>query len=107
MTEQRLDLGLTSTRASDCGCGCGHTSAASAEPATTASPSNIELRVEGMTCDHCVRAVTDELSAVENVTAVTVDLHAGTTSIVRVTTDGPVDEQAVAAAIDEAGYTLA
>ncbi|MFZ8758517.1 heavy-metal-associated domain-containing protein [Microbacterium sp. HMH0099] len=66
-----------------------------------------ELRVEGMTCDHCVRAVTAELSAVENVTAVSVDLRAGATSAVRVTTSGPVDDRAVAAAIDEAGYTLA
>lgn len=67
----------------------------------------LELRVNGMTCDHCVHAVTEELSAVENITAVTVDLHAGATSVVHVSTDGPVDQQAVAAAIDEAGYTLA
>lgn len=59
--------------------------------------------VEGMTCGHCVKAVTEEVSAIEGVTAVDVDLASG-----RVTVTADVDPatEAVAAAVDEAGYTL-
>jgi copper chaperone CopZ len=56
--------------------------------------------VAGMTCDHCKVAVTDEVTKVDGVTSVDVDLD---TKLVRVHgTD--VDEAAVVAAIDEAGY---
>jgi copper ion binding protein len=61
------------------------------------------FRVEGMTCDHCRRAVTTEVSAVAGVQAVTVDIEAGT---VTVSADQPVDRSDIAAAVDEAGYTL-
>lgn len=61
------------------------------------------FRVEGMTCDHCRRAVTTEVSAVPGVRAVTVDIEAGT---VTVSADRPVDRSDIAAAVDEAGYTL-
>ena len=60
-------------------------------------------QVQGMTCDHCVRAVTGELTGLEGVTGVDVDLAAGA---VRVTSDAPLDEAAVRAAVDEAGYEL-
>jgi copper ion binding protein len=60
--------------------------------------------VTGMSCEHCVRAVTDEVSKVDGVTGVEVDLGTGT---VAVTADGRVDAAAVAAAVDEAGYELA
>jgi copper chaperone len=63
--------------------------------------------VTGMTCGHCVSAVTDEISAIPGVRAVEVDLHAGATSPVTVTSDAPLDEQAVRAAVDEAGYEVA
>ena len=56
--------------------------------------------VAGMTCDHCRAAVTGEVAAVAGVTAVDVDLD---TKLVRVSGAG-VDEDAVVAAIDEAGY---
>ena len=59
--------------------------------------------VEGMTCGHCVGAVTGEVSKVSGVTGVRVDLEAKT---VTVTGDG-VDDAAVATAVDEAGYTVA
>jgi copper chaperone len=56
--------------------------------------------VAGMTCGHCKVAVTDEVTKVGGVTSVDVDLD---TKLVRVHgTD--VDEAAVVAAIDEAGY---
>lgn len=59
--------------------------------------------VKGMTCGHCVQAVSAEVAKVAGVTGVRVDLEAGA---VTVTSDGPADEQAVRAAVDEAGYEL-
>ena len=59
--------------------------------------------VEGMTCDHCRNAVTTEVSAVAGVQAVSVDIASGT---VTVSADQPVDRADIAAAVDEAGYTL-
>lgn len=64
-------------------------------------------RITGMTCDHCVAAVTDELTALDDVTDVRVQLVAGGTSTVTVESDAPLDPDAVAAAVDEAGYALA
>ncbi|MFN8075719.1 MAG: cation transporter [Kineosporiaceae bacterium] len=63
--------------------------------------------VKGMTCGHCVNAVTEELSALDGVTGVQVDLVAGGLSPVTVTSEAPLDADAVAAAVDEAGYALA
>jgi len=60
--------------------------------------------VAGMTCAHCVSAVTEEVTAVPGVTAVDVDLSSGRLTV---TSDTPVDEEAVRAAVDEAGYELA
>jgi copper chaperone CopZ len=65
------------------------------------------LNVTGMTCGHCVSAVTEELQGVDGVQDVAVDLVAGGASTVTVTSDGPLDESAVRAAVDEAGYELA
>ena len=70
------------------------------------TPTTTTIRVAGMTCGHCVSAVTEELTALPNVTAVDVDLVAGGTSPVTVTSDGPLDEAGIAAAVDEAGYEL-
>lgn len=64
------------------------------------------VAVTGMTCSHCVRAVTDELSMLPGVIGVTVDLIADGVSPVTVTSDGPLDPEQVAAAVDEAGYAL-
>jgi copper chaperone len=64
--------------------------------------------VTGMTCGHCAGAVTDELKALDGVSEVQVDLVAGGTSTVTVTSAAPLDEAAVAEALDEAGdYELA
>jgi copper chaperone len=62
--------------------------------------------VTGMTCAHCVAAVTDELSALDGVDAVSVDLVAGGDSTVTVSSQSPLDAAAVAEAVDEAGYAL-
>jgi copper chaperone CopZ len=64
-------------------------------------------RVTGMTCGHCVSAVTEEITALPGVTDVAVDLVKGGTSTVTVTSDAELDESAVAGAVDEAGYALA
>ena len=67
-----------------------------------------EFSVTGMTCSHCVRAVTGELEQLDGVTHVTVDLVAGGTSIVKVAGTSLVTEADVEAALDEAGdYKLA
>jgi copper chaperone len=60
--------------------------------------------VTGMTCAHCVSAVSSEIRQIPGVTDVDVELNSGT---VTVTSDQPVDDAAVAAAVDEAGYALA
>jgi copper ion binding protein len=60
--------------------------------------------VTGMTCSHCVQAVTGEISALAGVADVRVDLASGA---VTVTSDAPLTDDDVRAAIDEAGYELA
>jgi copper chaperone len=60
-------------------------------------------RVSGMTCEHCVRAVTAELSDLAGVTGVTADLMPDGTSAVTVSGETPLDGQAVVAALEEAG----
>ena len=62
-----------------------------------------EYRVTGMTCGHCVSAVTSELKEIPGVTEVAVDLVAGGTSSVTVDSEQPLDNAQVAAALDEAG----
>jgi copper chaperone CopZ len=64
-------------------------------------------QVQGMTCEHCVKAVKEELGAVPGVNAVEVDLVPDGVSAVTVTSADPLDPAIVAAAIDEAGYALA
>jgi copper chaperone len=63
--------------------------------------------VTGMTCDHCVKAVTEEVSALDGVTSVDVVLVTDGPSEVTVTSDAALDRSAVAEAVDEAGYELA
>ncbi|MEU9826982.1 heavy-metal-associated domain-containing protein [Micromonospora chersina] len=60
--------------------------------------------VAGMTCEHCVRAVTEELSALPGVEEVRIDLASGTATV---TSAAPLPVESVRAAVDEAGYELA
>jgi len=65
-------------------------------------------QVTGMTCEHCVHAVTDELENLDGVSSVRVDLNPGGETAVTVSSDKPLAGEAVAAALDEAGdYHLA
>jgi copper chaperone len=60
--------------------------------------------VTGMTCGHCVASVTEEISEIDGVTDVAVDLPTGA---VTVTSSKPLDSADVRAAVEEAGYQLA
>jgi copper chaperone CopZ len=64
--------------------------------------------VNGMTCGHCVHAVTEELTGLAGVRSVDVALVAGGTSTVTVDAATEIADAEIAAALDEAGaYTLA
>ena len=98
------NLSITDVNASSCSC-C-------ATPGTTAAPPSAETEltseflVEGMTCNHCVSSVTEELSALPGVGSVAVDLVAGGTSRVTIASVDPLNPDAVRAAVEEAGYSL-
>jgi copper chaperone len=59
--------------------------------------------VSGMSCDHCVHAVSTEVGALTGVTGVDVDLGSGQ---VKVVSDRPLDDGVVRAAVEEAGYQV-
>jgi copper chaperone len=61
-------------------------------------------RISGMTCEHCVGSVRGELAQLPGVLEVRVDLGAGTATV---TSEQPLDDAAVRAAVDEAGYEVA
>jgi copper chaperone len=60
--------------------------------------------VTGMTCDHCTRAVTEEIGVLPGVSGVQVELSTG---LVTVTSDAPLADESIRAAVDEAGYEVA
>jgi len=60
--------------------------------------------VIGMTCGHCVNSVTDEVAQVPGASDIDVDLPTGGLTV---TSEVPVDDAAVRAAVEEAGYQLA
>jgi copper chaperone len=119
------DLGLTDKNAaatSGCGCGgggacaCGghgeshgHGQAHGAGHAHGAGIAKLGQRFEvaGMTCEHCVASVTEELSALDGVQAVAVDLKPGAASTVVVNASRALSGAEVRAAVEDAGYTLA
>lgn len=65
-----------------------------------------DVSVAGMTCDHCVTAVSDELGKIRGVTRVEVVLAEAGPSSVAIEADSDLDRAAVASAISEAGYEL-
>ncbi|NPD04398.1 heavy-metal-associated domain-containing protein [Nocardioides sp. zg-1308] len=60
--------------------------------------------VTGMTCGHCAASVTEEISEIDGVEDVAVVLDTGA---VTVTSTAPLDDSAVRAAVEEAGYAVA
>lgn len=67
------------------------------------STTRTTVSVEGMTCDHCVAAVQQEVGQIPGVTGVDVDLATG---LVAIASEGELDPASVAAAVDEAGYAV-
>jgi copper chaperone len=60
-------------------------------------------KVTGMSCEHCVNAVTSELNDLDGVSAVSVDLVPNGVSLLTITSADPIAEDAIGAALDEAG----
>ncbi|MEB8337375.1 heavy-metal-associated domain-containing protein [Streptomyces endophyticus] len=81
-----------------CGGSACQTDAAAPEGAFTAV-----YEVKGMTCGHCEGAVSSEISELDGVTSVQATAATGQVTVVSTT---PLDEEAVRAAVDEAGYEL-
>ena len=117
-TETTRTLPLLEEQSADdggCGCGCSAAEASSTPTSATTSSTDEEnlmtthsYAVSGMTCGHCAGAVSSELEALDAVTDVQVELVAGGTSTVTVTSTRPLDETQVNAALEEAGdYQLA
>jgi copper chaperone len=106
-TSATTELGLTDKNHA-CACGTGdHTSAHSDAVAPgTVGTTREHYLVEGMTCSHCVASVAEELSAIDGVESVSVDLNAGGASPIMVVSSKPVPVDNVRAAITEAGYSL-
>ncbi len=64
------------------------------------------ITVSGMTCAHCEAAVKEELGGLNGVTDVAVDLNPGGDSPVTITSSNELDDAAIRAAVDEAGYEV-
>jgi copper chaperone CopZ len=62
--------------------------------------------VSGMTCEHCVKAVTRELAALDGVQGVAIDLVTDGTSAVTITSRTTLDAEVVRQAVDEAGLAV-
>lgn len=73
------------------------------EMSDSPDPQMQSFHVEGMTCQHCVSAVTEEVGQVPGVSGVEVDLDSGSLLV----HGGSIDDAAIRAAVEEAGYTLA
>jgi copper chaperone len=65
------------------------------------------IKVAGMTCDHCVKAVTEELSKISGVTGINIELNTDTPTPVNIVADIDISNADITAAIEEAGYTIA
>ena len=73
----------------------------------TAPTHSQSYSVSGMTCGHCAASVTEEIQEIAGVDEVAVELVAGGTSTVTVTSREPLDDETVRTAVAEAGYQLA
>ena len=103
------------SEASSCGCGSGGCGAGNTTQGLTITMARTEdtmpntlttLKIDGMTCGHCVASVTEELREVPGVEDVEVFLSAGGTSTATVTTSAPIAHALLTEAVTEAGYTV-
>lgn len=69
---------------------------------TTESMSTTEYQVTGMTCGHCEMSVREEVGQIAGVDQIEVSAQTGR---LVVTASAPLDDAAVLAAVDEAGYS--
>jgi len=101
------DLGLTDKNHA---CACATDSHAATTSDTQARFGDAVIRehylVEGMTCSHCVASVTEEVSAIDGVESVSVDLQVGGASRIMVVSDRPVPVDQIRDAVTEAGYSM-
>ena len=97
------DLGLSDKNHA---CNCGSDSHAVIVPSVSDNVIREHYLVEGMTCSHCVASVTQEVSAIEGVNSVSVELNAGGASRIMVVSSTPVDADSIRGAVTEAGYSL-
>ena len=102
-TNSGNDLGLTDKNHA---CACATDRHAAAPSETTVGAVREHYLVDGMTCSHCVSSVTEEISALDGVQSVSVDLNAGGTSRIMVVSSTPVPAEAIHAAVTEAGYAV-
>lgn len=73
---------------------------------STTSPTTTIISVSGMTCGHCVSAVSEELEAIEGVEEVKVDLNAGGISTVTISANKELSPTDIGEAVAEAGYLV-
>ncbi len=105
-------LPLTEQASGGCGCGCNHTEAASSTDRKERDMGTEGMGMEtvtqtysvtGMTCGHCVQAVTSELEALEGVRQVSVDLNADGMSSVTVVSAEALTEATIQSGLTNAG----
>lgn len=70
------------------------------------SPISTKVHVSGMTCGHCVSAVSEELEALSGVEEIEIDLNAGGISTVTITSTEKLSPSEIGEAVAEAGYLV-
>lgn len=65
------------------------------------------INVQGMTCDHCVNAVTVEINKISGVTGVNIALNTDAPTPVNIVSDNDISDADIKSAVEEAGYTIA
>ncbi len=73
---------------------------------STISPTTTTVSVSGMTCGHCVSAVSEELESLAGVEAVDVELNAGGISTVTISSSKELSPAEIGEAVAEAGYLV-
>lgn len=64
------------------------------------------INIDGMTCNHCIDAVTEELTSITGVQQVDIELNKGGISTATVTSEGKLDPEQIGEAVAEAGYVV-
>ncbi|SDK97404.1 heavy-metal-associated domain-containing protein [Streptomyces indicus] len=82
---------------------CGGSSCGTTQAADTQAGVTTVYQVKGMTCGHCEGAVSSEISELPGVTSVKAVTSTGQVTVI---SEAPLDDEAVRAAVDEAGYEL-